>query len=66
MLDLIIRIYNVLNMIKDFEVGYSSDSAPKGYMVISHKNKRYAVKIQEIENPSENAFDDVKRVRYLV
>ena len=35
-------------------------------MLIQHKGKRYAVKITEIEAPSEKAVDDIDRLEYLV
>ena len=46
--------------------GYSTKNAGDGYMLIQHKGKRYAVKITEIQTPSEKAVDDIDRLEYLV
>ena len=59
-------LHQVLNLMKDFTAGYSTKNAGDGYMLIQHKGKRYAVKITEIESPSENAVDDIDRLEYLV
>lgn len=65
-MEIIARLHAVLNMIKDFSAGYSTKNAGDGYMLIQRKGKRYAVKITEIENPSENVVDDIDRLEYLV
>ena len=65
-MELIIKLHEVLNMIKDFTSGYSTKNAGKGYMLIQHKDKRYAVRIVEIEHPFENPIDDIDRLEYLV
>ncbi len=61
---LIHKLHEILNLCKGFEVGYSGGD--KDHMLIEYDGKRYAVKIAEIEHPSENIFDDVKNIRYLV
>lgn len=35
-------------------------------MIVEYEGKRYALKIVEIENPSERAVDDFDRLEYLV
>ena len=35
-------------------------------MIVEYEGKRYALKIVEIENPSESAVDDFDRLEYLV
>ncbi len=65
-MEIVARLHEVLNMIKDFTAGYSTKNAGEGYMLIQHKGKRYAVKITEIKTPSEDAFDDIDRLEYLV
>ena len=65
-MEIVARLHEILNMIKDFSAGYSTKNAGDGYMLIQHKGKRYAVKITEIESPSENAVDDIDRLEYLV
>lgn len=64
--ELITKIHQVLSLVKDFRVGYSTKSIDDGYMLIEYKGKRYAVKVAEISNPSENIFDDMDRVQYCV
>lgn len=66
MITVIQKIHEVLNLIKDFQTGYSSKNASDGYMMITYKDKRYAVKLVEIENPSENPFDDLDRIQYML
>ena len=65
-MEIVARLHEVLNMIKDFTTGYSTKNAGEGYMLIQHKGKRYAVKITEIKHPSENAIDDIDRLEYLI
>lgn len=66
MITVIQKIHEVLNLIKDFQTGYSSKTVSDGYMLISYKDKRYAAKLVEIENPSENPFDDLDRIHYML
>lgn len=66
MLNLINHLHTVLNRLKGFGAGYSSESAPDGYIVIEYNGKRYAGKFTEIENPSKDSVTDVKNVRYMV
>lgn len=65
-MELIGKLHEVLNLIKDFTAGYSTRNMDKGLMIIQYKGKRYAVRISEIKNPSENAIDDIDRLEYLV
>jgi hypothetical protein len=64
--ELIAKIHQVLNLVKDFKVGYSTKSIDDGYMLIEYKGKRYAVKAVEITNPSEDIVKDVERTQYYV
>lgn len=66
MITVIQKIHEVLNLIKDFQTGYPSKNVSDGYMMITYKDKRYAVKLVEIENPSENPFDDLDRIQYML
>ena len=59
-------LHQVLNMMKDFTAGYSSKNMGKGLMLVEYEGKRYALKIVEIENPSESALDDLDRLEYIV
>lgn len=65
-MELIGKLHEVLNLIKDFNAGYSTRNMDKGLMMIEYKGKRYAVKVSEIKNPSENPFKDVDNLEYLV
>ena len=65
-MEIVAKLHEVLNMIKDFSARYSTKNAGDGYMLIQHKGKRYAVKITEIEALSEKAVDDIDRLEYLV
>ena len=65
-MELIGKLHEVLNLIKDFTAGYSTRNMDKGLMLVEYKGKRYAVKVSEIKNPSENAIDDIDRLEYLV
>lgn len=59
-------LHQVLNLMKDFTAGYSTKNMDKGIMIVEYEGKRYALKIVEIENPSERAADDFDRLEYLV
>ena len=61
---LIQKLHQILNLCKGFEVGYSSGD--KNHMIIDYEGKRYAVKIAEIENPSEDVFEDISKLKYYV
>lgn len=66
MRNIIIKLGEVLNLAKGFTVGHSADSFKDGYMLIEYEGKRYAVKIAEIPNPSEDIFEDIRKLKYLV
>lgn len=59
-------LHRVLNLMKDFTAGYSSKNMGKGLMLVEYEGKRYAIKVVEIENPSESPLDDLDRLEYLV
>lgn len=64
--ELIFKLHEVLNMIKDFSTGYGSDTLSDGKMLIIHKGKVYAVKIVEFENPSDDMFKNIKNLKYQI
>lgn len=67
MINLIERIFRILNACKGFEVGYSSDTASDGYFYIEYKGKAYAVKIAEMPmNENESSFSRVGKVQYYI
>ena len=59
-------LHRVLNLMKDFTAGYSTKNMDKGLMIVEYEGKRYALKVVEIENPSERSVDDFDRLEYLV
>ena len=59
-------LHRVLNLMKDFTAEYSTKNMNKGLMIVEYEGKRYALKVVEIENPSERALDDFDRLEYLV
>ena len=64
--ELIHKMHEVLNNIKNFEAAYSTESYGDGYMLIEYKGKRYAVKAVEIIDPSENIIKDIHDIKYFV
>lgn len=64
--ELIIKLHEVLNLIKDFTVGYGNNSLRDGRMLIVYKGKRYAVRIVEFENPSDNDWKNIDNLKYQI
>lgn len=65
MINLIDRIYRILNACKGFEAGYSSDTASDGYFYFEYERKAYAVKITEMPmKENESSFSRVGKVQY--
>lgn len=65
MFDVIKDLCRALWLIKDFDAGYKGSDASDGYMVISHKGTRYAVKLVEMSTTDQdvdmhNAVDNTK------
>jgi hypothetical protein len=63
MFNLIYKIHTVLNLVKGFEVGYSSETTKDGKFLIEYCGERYFVKMEKVENPSANIFDDIDRLK---
>lgn len=67
MINLIERIFRILNACKGFDVGYSSNTASDGYFYIEYEGKAYAVKIAEMPmNENESSFSRVGKVQYYI
>ena len=67
MINLIERIYRILNACKGFYVGYSSGKVSDGYFYIEYEGKAYAVKIAEMPmKENENIFSRVGKVQYYI
>lgn len=56
------KLFTCLNMLKDFEAGYSSNDINDGFMMITYRGTHYAVKIVEMKEPkyTESIIDRVK------
>ena len=63
MRELIQKLFTCLNLMRDFEAGYSSDTFMDGLMMISYKGNNYAVKIVEMDE-NEDPFNAVNCVKY--
>ena len=67
MINLIERIFRILNACKGFDVGYSSNTVSDGYFYIEYEGKAYAVKIAEMPiNENESSFSRVGKVKYYI
>ena len=67
MINLIERIFRILNACKGFDVGYSSNTVSDGYFDIEYEGKAYAVKIAEMPmNENESSFSRVGKVQYYI
>lgn len=60
----IIALHEVLNLLKGFGAGYSSETFRDGKMVIEHEGVRYFLKIEKIDHPSENISKDIDKLKY--
>ena len=59
MFEVISNLNKALSLIKKFKSGYRGSDAYEGYMVIEHNDKRYAVKLVEMNNADqESDFGD--------
>ena len=67
MINLIERIFRILNACKGFDVGYSSNTVSDGYVYIEYEGKAYAVKIAEMPmDENESSFSRVGKVKYYI
>lgn len=62
MRELIYKIHTILNLAKGFEVGYSSKTTKDGKFLIEYCGERFFVKMEKVENPSANIFDDIEKL----
>ena len=65
-MEIITKIYEVLNNVKGFEAGYSTKNMDAGYMMIEYNGKRYAVKMKEIKIPCDNPVKDIDNLEYYL
>lgn len=67
MKNVIDKIYRILNAVKGFTAGYSSDTAAKGYFYIEYEGKAYAVKIAEMPmEDGESGFSRLGKIQYYL
>lgn len=56
---LIMKLHNILNMIKGIETGYTTACDDK--MLIMHEGTSYVVTFTKIENPSIDPYENIKK-----
>lgn len=62
--ELIVALYDVLNMLKGFTAGYSTETFGDGKMLIEHKGVRYFLKVEKVEHPETEITKDIQKLRY--
>lgn len=56
------EIHKVMNLIKGFTVGYSGNDCK---MMFDFEGKRWVAEFHEVENPSVDMVEDMRRIKYL-
>lgn len=64
MLEIITKLFQILNLSKDFEAGYDSTTSDEGKMLIVYKGKKYFVKIEDAECDNEDVATAFRRLKY--
>lgn len=59
---LFIEIHRFMNYVKGFTVGYSASDSK---MMFDFDGRRWVAEFREIENPSADMVDDMRRIKYL-
>lgn len=62
MKDMLWKIFEILNLMKDFKVGYDPQNEK---MLIEFKGERYVVEGHKVEYPSADMVEDLRRIKYL-
>ena len=60
--DVMFKIYDVMNQIKGFTVGFNYHESK---MLFEVDGKRYVAEFREIDDPKPDIVDDMRRIRYL-
>ena len=60
--DMMYTIYDIMNRIKGFTVGFDYH---ENKMLFEVDDKRYVMEVREIEDPKPDIRDDMRRIRYL-
>ena len=58
-------LFNALNMLKGFDAGINGKTIRDDKMLIEYNGKRYFVQLTEIQNPSEDIFDDISELEFM-
>ena len=62
MCEMMFKIFNVMNQIKGFTVGYSYHESK---MLFEVDGKRYVAEFREVDDPKPDMMDDMRRIKYL-
>ena len=62
MQQMMFKIYDIMNQIKGFTVGYSATDSK---MLFEVDGKRFVAEIREIKDPKSDIRDDMRRIKYL-
>lgn len=62
--ELIVALYDALNMLKGFRAGYSTETFRDGKMLIEHKGVRYFLKVEKVEYPETEMTKDIQKLRH--
>ena len=63
MFDLIHKLFECINLLKDFSAGYSSSTFYDGLMMINYKGINYAVKIVKMDEQGD-PMEAVNQIQY--
>lgn len=58
-MNIIHKMHQILNEVKGFIAGYSSDKPNK--MVVKYNDEFYAIKVEKLEPPTDNTFGFIKK-----
>jgi len=53
------KLYEIFNMIKGFEAGYTSKSDNK--LILDYDGDRYILTLEKIDNPSDDMLKDIDK-----
>jgi hypothetical protein len=60
--DMMFKIFEIMNQIKGFTVGFDPR---ENKMLFEVNGKRYVAEMREVNDPKPDIFDDMCRIRYL-
>ena len=60
--DIMFKIYDIMNQIKGFTVGFNYH---EDKMLFEVDGKRYVAEFREVYDPKPDIRDDMRRIRYL-